>query len=343
MLVRSISQSETSLYNSKVTHPLQSYAWGEFRRKTGTGLERVGIFEGSTLVDAFQVTFHPVPHTSFTVGYLPKGTMPDQNMLEALKDLGKRHNALMIKLEPNVAQDISKPSGRDDITQFLLEHGCQSGRPLFTKYTFILPLGKSEAELLEQMRPKTRYNINLAEKKGVQIIEDSTEEGLVDYLRLMHETTKRQGFYAHGDEYFKQMWQTLQPTGMMHIFKAVYEGKTLTAWIMFIFNNTLYYPYGASSREHRDVMANNLMMWEMIKWGKARGCTSFDMWGSLGPDPDPKDPWFGFHRFKKDYGGTLTEFIGTYDYVLQPNPYKIFRKVEDWRWKVLRLRSKLGL
>lgn len=343
MLVRSISSYEKDVYNKTVTHPLQSYEWGEFRRNTGVGLERVGIFDQSKLIQGFEVTFHRVPHTSFTVGYMPKGTMPDEMMLGALQDLGKRHNALFIKLEPNVARDVAHQSAADAITTFLSEHGAVAGRPLFTRYTFILDLKKTEAELMEQMRPKTRYNIGLAQKKDVRIIEDSTERGLEEYLTLLAETTKRQQFYAHGTEYFQTMWKTLGQSGMMHIFKAVYQGKTVTAWVMFVFNKTLYYPYGASSREHRDVMANNLMMWEMIRFGKSQGCTSFDMWGSLGPNPDPKDPWFGFHRFKKDYGGTLTEFVGTYDYVLRPMEYNVFRFVEGWRWKLLRLRSQLGI
>ena len=109
-----------------------------------------------------------------------------------------------------------------------------------------------------------------------------------------------------------------------------------------VFNGKLYYPYGASRSVHRDVMASNLMMWEMIQFGKQQGCDTFDMWGSLGPDPDKKDPWFGFHKFKEGYGGTLMEFVGTYDLVLDPIMYKIFRIAEDWRWKWLRLRARIG-
>jgi len=103
----------------------------------------------------------------------------------------------------------------------------------------------------------------------------------------------------------------------------------------------LYYPYGASRSAHRDVMASNLMMWEMIRFGKAQGCRMFDMWGSLGPEPDPNDPWFGFHRFKKGYGGDLVEFLGTYDLVLNEPLYKVFRVAENVRWKLLKLKARL--
>ena len=94
------------------------------------------------------------------------------------------------------------------------------------------------------------------------------------------------------------MWLTLQPAGMAKLMKAAYQGETLVSWILFKFNNVLFYSYGTSSSLHRELMASNLIMWEAIRLGKRLGCSVFDLWGSLGPDPSPKDPWFGFHRFK---------------------------------------------
>jgi lipid II:glycine glycyltransferase (peptidoglycan interpeptide bridge formation enzyme) len=82
-------------------------------------------------------------------------------------------------------------------------------------------------------------------------------------------------------------------------------------------------------------------MWEMIRFGKQQGCSQFDMWGSLGPEPDKSDPWYGFHRFKQGYGGDLVEFVGTYDLVLQDMPYKLFRVANDIRWKFLKWKAKL--
>jgi lipid II:glycine glycyltransferase (peptidoglycan interpeptide bridge formation enzyme) len=342
MIIRPISPPERQQYDKVVNHPLQSFAWGDFRKRTGLFVERYGIFDGDKMVSGFQVSFHPLPHTNFMVGYLPKGPMPDESLLNAMRDIGRKHNALFIKMEPNVSASIGNPSAHAQIASFLLDHGCVPGRPLFTKYTFVLSLTPTEEELLAGMRPKTRYNLHLAEKKGVHVIEDTSIDGMMEYIKVLRETTTRQQFYAHDDQYFKNMWETLSPTGMLHIFKAVYEGKTLTVWIVFVFNGKLYYPYGASSRENKEVMASNLMMWEVIKYGKAQGCTSFDMWGSLGPDADPKDSWFGFHKFKEGYGGALTQFLGTYDYVLNFPIYKIFRIVENLRWKVLRFKARFA-
>ena len=177
--------------------------------------------------------------------------------------------------------------------------------------------------------------------KGVKIFENSTKEGMEEYIKILEETKNRQGFYAHSADYYKKMWQSLGDSGMIKIFNATYENQILVSWIMFVFNNTLYYPYGASRSAHRNVMASNLMMWEMIKYGKEEGNHTFDMWGSLGPDPDKKNPWYGFHRFKKGYGGQLMETAGSYDLVTNFPLYRIYRVGEELRWKWLRLKTHL--
>jgi lipid II:glycine glycyltransferase (peptidoglycan interpeptide bridge formation enzyme) len=343
MLIRVVKNEEQTLYDQIVDHPLQTWGWGEFRKQTGVAVERLGFYENGTLTRGLQVTFHPIPWLGKTAGYLPKAFTPDEDQLAALKTLGKQNNALFIKLEPNLSAPMSKAEAtHQPVRQFLLDHDCQPGRPLFTKYSFELDLTPTEDELFAKLNSKTRYNTRLAQKKGVQIVENSTQEGLDTYLKILAETTSRQGFYAHSPDYFQKMWDQLSQSGMMRIFNAVYQQTVLVSWIVFIFNDVLYYPYGASVRQHREVMANNLMMWEVIRFGKSQGCTKFDMWGSLGPEPDQKNPWYGFHRFKEGYGGQLMEFVGTYDLVLSPTLYTLFRRADGLRWKVLRLVKKVG-
>lgn len=343
MLVRALRDEEKQLYNNVVDHPLQSWEWGTFRKRTGVKVERVGFFLNGKLDKALQVTFHPLPVIGKTAGYYPKGFMPDDKQLSALKQLAEKYNALFIKMEPNVAQGIGSPSAHRTITDFLRTNDALPGRPLFAKYTFQIDLTQPEEKLFANLSSKTRYNVNLALKKGVKIFENSSQEGMEQYLEILQETTHRQGFYAHSPQYFKDMWQVLGKSGMIRIFNAVYQDTILVSWVMFIFNNTFYYPYGASRQIHRDVMASNLMMWEMIRQGQQLGCSKFDMWGSLGPDPDKKHPWFGFHRFKKGYGGKLVEFLGSYDLVMDHPLYKLFRVAENLRWKVLRMKTKLGI
>src|SRR4029079_4006527 len=108
------------------------------------------------------------------------------------------------------------------------------------------------------------------------------------------------------------MWETLKDKSekqlSAHLFIAEFEKQVLAAWILFVYDDVLYYPYGSSSNEHREVMASNLMMWEAIKFGKKLDLKKFDMWGALGPEPDEHDPWFGFHKFKQGYGSKLVEY-----------------------------------
>jgi len=190
--------------------------------------------------------------------------------------------------------------------------------------------------LMAKMQGKTRYNVRLAERKGVRVVKTVDDNSFKWFLKLLFEqTVKRQGFYAHSPEYFKTMWQSLKSSGMAQLLRAEYEGKTLAVFMVFVFNKVIYYPYGASTRNYKELMAPNLLMWEVIKLGKKLGCKTLDMWGSLGPKPNKKDDWYGFHRFKQGYGGDLVEFIGSYDLVINPKLYPIYKTADALRWKTL--------
>ena len=342
MLIREITSKDKSRFDAVATHPLQSYGWGEFRRETGLKVERVGIFEGKKLTQGVQVTIHPLPKTKYTVGYFPKGTIPNDNQLKVLTGIGKRNQCLLIKIEPNLGVKIRQ--GRQDahqaIKNYLLQKGFVSGRPLFTNYSFQINLRESEENLLARMKSKTRYNIRVAQRRGVTVKEENSAEAFEEYLDLLKETTARQQFYAHSLDYHRKMWKELRKAGIARLLVARFQGKMLVAWVVFVFNNVLYYPYGASSSAHRDLMASNLIMWEAMRYGKKLGCNKFDLWGALGPDASPKDPWFGFHRFKQGFGGDLIEFLGTYDLVFEPRLYKLYRLADAGRWAYLRAKAR---
>ena len=284
--------------------------------------------------EVYQITWHKLPKLNIYIGYCPKSVIPSPDTMEAIKNEALKNKAILVKFEP-YEKLTEKTIKRIEALKKTYDFG--QGKALFTKYTFQLDISKSEEELLKNMHQKTRYNIRLAEKKGVEIREDNSEEAFEEYWQLMEETTKRQGFYAHTKKYHRKMWQMMTSSGMGHLLKAAYQGETLTTWILFVLNGILYYPYGASSNKFREVMASNLMMWEAIRFGKKQGCKLFDMWGSLGPEPDTKDPWFGFHKFKQGYGGDLTEFVGTYDLVINSPGYYLYNLAEKLRWSVLKI------
>ncbi len=295
-----------------ITHPLQTPAWGEFRKTMGIDVVRTG---------GWQLTFHKIPHTPWTVGYFPKGPKPTKEMIEKLLALGKQKNAIFIQLEPNTTVKINLQP---------------SHHPLFTKYTFILDLTKSEDELAAGMHPKTRYNIKVAQKHNVMVAEDNSPAAFKEYLRLTEETTSRQGFFAHNKNYHKTMWKIMREAGLAHLFTASYEGRVLSAWIVFVWGDTVYYPYGSSGRNHREVMAPTLLLWEIAKWAKQKGLKRFDLWGAMGPNPDVHDPWYGFHRFKQGFNPQLIEFSGSFDLVIKPFLYSLYTLADTIRWKLLK-------
>lgn len=328
-----VSSRAKKKFNKLALHPLQSWEWGEFRRDTNVGVVRWGVYKKSKIVEGVQVTLHKIPGVSWTVGYLPKGRFPGIAQVRALRKIAKEYKCIFIKCEPMVEL---KGLGKNRF-DYLKRKGFVPGKPLFTRYNFELDLNFSEDELFANLKSKTRYNVRLAKKKGVKVSIDNRDEAFERYLELTKETTKRQGYYAHSQQYHRKMWDKLVKGKIARLIKAEYKGEVITAWILFKHAEVMYYPYGASSRKHQSVMANNLVMWEAIKLAKKEGCTTFDMWGALGPNPDKNDPWYGFHRFKEGYGGRHVEYMGTYDYVARPFLYKLFRIADSIRWSVLRM------
>lgn len=305
-----------------MTHPLQTTEWGEFRRQWGNEVltTKYGI-----------ITTHKIPLTSYKIGIFEKGPRPTAQMTKELKKLGTKNNLIFIKLEPNFAKASLG-------TAQLESWGLVRGKTLFTPTTFVIDLTKSEEELLKNFTSKTRYNIRLAQKHGVGVVEDNSDKAFEKYLKLTFDTAKRQGFYAHTPRYHKLMWRYLnqQPTTnnlqpIAHLLTATYNNEIITTWILFAHDGVLYYPYGASSDKYRNVMANNLMMWEAIKLGKKLGCTSFDLWG--------REEGKGFTRFKEGYNPKVVEFLGSWDLVINKPLYYVYRCAEYIRWLILRLKT----
>ncbi len=307
-------------------HPLQSWYWGEAREKTGLEVLRIGEFEGEDLKNIFQITIHKTPFFPIKLGYLPRSRLPSKKTLDFLKKTAQEKNLAFIKLEPYVKKE--EISGKEDF--FKYPNLEKSPHPLFPKWTIMLDLQKKEDELLANMKSKTRYNIRLAQRKGVVVRQMDNEQGFKIFSRLYFETCKRQNYKGHTPEYHKIIWQTLKEK-VAHILIAFYKNEPLAAYEIFLYKDTLYYPYGGSSTKHRNLMSTNLLMWETILFGKRHGAKIFDMWGSLPPEYDQSHPWAGFTRFKQGYGGKFVEFIGTWDLIIDKKKYLIFSNLYKLR------------
>ncbi len=312
--------------NQKANHPLQSYEWGEARREMGIEVKHFDTDEAS-----FQLTIHPLPFTSYKIGYLPRSVFPPENILNQMSEFGQKNKLIFIKIEPD---DTKILNYKLPTTDYQLQ---PSSHPLFPEWTQILDLNKSNEELLKSFHSKTRYNIRLAQKKGVIVREMSNDRGFEIFSKLYFETCKRQHYYGHTNEYHRIIWKHLK-NEIAHILVAYYQDIPLAAYELFYFKNTLYYPYGGTSNEYRNLMASNLLMWESILLGKKLGATKFDMWGSLPPDFTDTNSWTGFTRFKEGYGTKFVQKIGSFDLVINPQLYKLYNLVYMFREKFLSLK-----
>lgn len=310
----------------KSTHPLQTPAWAEFRKAWGNEILKTpyGL-----------ITVHRLPFTKLKIGIFEKGPVPNSHMLQDLGRIGKEYKLIFIKLEPNyvIKKDNISCTDEKKVIKLLNKFGAVRGKRLFTPETFWIDLTKSEEDLLKSFSAKTRYNIRLAQRRGVVVSEDNSDKAFAQYLKLTFETAKRQGFYAHTKHYHQLMWKYLRKANIAHLLIATYKKEVLAAWILFAYDGFLYYPYGASSSKHKNVMANNLMMWEAIKFGKSLGLATFDLWG--------KEEGKGFTKFKEGYNPKVVKFVGTWDLVINKNLYFAYRLAEKIRWQFLHLKSRL--
>ena len=317
-------------YNKAAYHPMQTWEWGKARKKMGISLLRLGEFEKNVLKNVYQVSFHKIPYTNYKIGYLPRSIYPQSDILNFLLSYAKKNNTIFIKIEPYVRKDDTNKL-IENYKEFTI---IKSQHSLFPKWTQVLDLTKPESVLLSQMKSKTRYNIRLAKKKGVEIKEMSNEQGFEIFSKLYFETCKRQKYHGHNQKYHKILWESFK-NNIAHIIIAFYNNIPLASFELFYFKNILYYPYGGTSLKHRNLMSSNLLMWEAIRLGKELGAKTFDMWGSLAPDYDNNSDWSGFTRFKQGYGCKFVEMAGSFDLVINKGMYKLYGLGHKLRKKIL--------
>ena len=297
------------------THPnahlLQTGEWGEL--KSAFGWKAVHVVNKKS---GIQILFRKLP-LGFTIGYIPKADFDDSLWAE-IDFVSKRNHAIFIKLEPDLWSD-QKPDTWNVILR-TSPHNIQPPR------TLIVDIKDSEEEILARMKQKTRYNIRLAEKKGVTV---RAWNDIESFHKMMLGTGERDGFGVHSLEYYKRAYELLHPKGMGELLVAEYEGKQLAALFVARNGNRAYYLYGASTDEERNRMPTYLLQWEAMKWAKACGCEEYDLWGV--PDEEEAileanfekrhDGLWGVYRFKRGFGGQLKRAVQAMDRVYHPLLY----------------------
>ena len=233
-------------------------------------------------------------------------------LMYAAKKLAAQEKAYVIKIDPDV------PSNQTDFVKMLEENGFRTRdtgknfEAIQPRYVFRLYLnGRSEEEILASFHQKWRYNIRLATKKGVEV-RICGKEMVADFARIMVETGLRDNFATRPPEYFSAMLDNFGEK--CRLYMAFYEDKPIAGTLAIHYGDKVWYLYGASSNEYRNLMPNYLLQWRMIQWAIETGCRVYDFRGVSG-DISEDNPHYGLYRFKQGFHGEFTEFVGEYDYV----------------------------
>lgn len=306
------------------THVVQSTEWGEFKTAYGTPAYRVADV---------QYTLHKIPFTEFYYAYAPKVDPTKINFVELRKSLEKQRCIAINFDVPNVV----KGTGEELSALEIFKDCVKSPRDQFAKFNILLDITQSPEELMEKMHYKHRYNIKYAERNGVTVKKAQDEKDFDTFFELYKATAVRQKYYIHPRNYYLAIWKKLHPLNMCEILTAYYNDKPLASWMFFIHEGILYYPYGGSSDEHRNLNASTLVAWEGIKMGKSLNCVSFDMWGASKDIKNVSDPWYGFTNFKLKFGGKYVEYMDSYDFVLNRTAYDLFNTANSLRWTILKI------
>lgn len=196
--------------------------------------------------------------------------------------------------------------------------------------TIYLDLRPSTDEILHRMRPKTRYNIGLAQRKGVQVRIAGIEQ-INTWYSLYTETAHRNNIYLNDLKYFEAVLlaksHSTQSPADVRLLIAEAEGKALAAMFLIITGNRGSYLYGASSSLHRSYMATYALQWEAMCISKQLGCIEYDMFG-VSPTADPSHPLYGLYKFKSGFGGNIYHSLGAWDYPLLEVDYQTYRYLE---------------
>lgn len=320
-------------------HILQTAEWGQLKAAFGWTPERLALLEDGDPRAGALVLYRRLPAGLGTLAYVPRGPLGDwegdemQELLEALVAAARARRAIALILEPDLPDE---PRWRERLAALGWRPSpLESVQP---RRTLILDIRRSEADILAAMKPKTRYNIRLAERKGV-MVREGTEADLPAFHRLMAETAARDRFHVHAPAYYEQAYRLFVPAGMARLLMAEVEGEPVAALMVFALGRRAWYFYGASGDAHREKMPTYRLQWEAIRWARAQGCAEYDLWGV--PDEDEErleaefthrqDGLWGVYRFKRGFGGRLVRTVGAWERPVHPLLYRLYARLVAYR------------
>jgi peptidoglycan pentaglycine glycine transferase (the first glycine) len=326
MAVISASEWDCFLEKYPNAHILQTRLWGEF--KASFGWKPVYIQSSSS---GGQLLFREIPF-GFSLGYIPKGPIGPvhKELMDEIIDQCNVEKAIGLYLEPDCWEAEFDP-------QLLLNLQFNQSRiSIQPRRTIIVSLEGSEDNLLERMKQKTRYNIRLAQKKGV-IVEPSLDIEI--FIQLMNQTSRRDQFSIHDPNYYRLVFKEFSGNNKCELLIAKFNNKPIAALMVFFHGKRAWYFYGASSDEERNKMPAYLLQWEAMKYASRQGCTEYDLWGV--PDNDEvfleenfmvrDDGLWSIYRFKRGFGGKLVRSAGVFQKEIKPLLFKPYQLAINFR------------
>ena len=344
--VREVHSADAAVYDAFVaSHPqggiLQSWAWGELRSRQHWEPVRLMARDANGRVcGAALVLCRQLP-VGGSLLYLPRGPVLDycddrtlDALSAALRRLGERRRAVLCKIDPPVTPPDPRVLRALTTRGFVIGHRRGRFEGMQPRYSVVVPLEGGADAVLARCHAKTRYNIRLAQRRGVEVRRGGRGE-LAIFHRLLDVTCARNGFAERRLPYFEQVWDALAPGGHLELYLAAYEGQDVAAGILFRFGDKAVYAYGASADTHREVMAPYAVQWAMLSRAIACGCASYDMTG-VPRHLEPDQPGYGLYRFKRGFWPEVSVYAGEYDLPLQPALYRLWQVVEPayWGWNV---------
>jgi len=303
---------------------LQSQLWAKFKEEFGTPVVNAGNV---------WYTKHAIPFSGKYYGYAPRVDPLVVDFVPLVKSL-EDNNCVALHFDvPNVVKGTKEESLATDV---LKRHCVVSPRDEFAKGNFLVDLSQSEDELNSKLHTKQRYNINYARKKGVLVTEDHSDKAFDKFYELYSATGKRQKYYFRSKKYIGKIRELFGVDDQVRILSAEIDGKILASWFLLAYGDTLYYPYGGSSEDFKNLQASCLIGWEAILYAKRHHFKTFDMWGAAVDLDDVTDQYYGFSNFKAKFGGKHVIYIDSYDLVINAGLYNLFNTANKLRWKILK-------
>jgi peptidoglycan pentaglycine glycine transferase (the first glycine) len=319
-------------------HFQQSWEWGELAPRLGGRVTRLAVCRDGQLVGGMQLFINPIRGGGTTLLYVPRGpaiTTPSIEvlgpLLDAARQVGAADRSIGLRLEPNV------PEGAGVWTDRLSSLGLRpTWPPSQPRSSWVLDIAADEDALLAGMKQKTRYNIRLAGRKGVTASE-GTEADLDAFYALYEETSVRDDFFIQEKEFYREMFSRFRAAGQFCLLLARLGDRTIAAVTLVRFGSTCWYVHGASSNEHRNLMATYLLQWEAIQRAKRWGCALYDFRAI--PDRLEEDQdMYGVYRFKEGFGGRAVTAMHTYAAAYQPTLFGLWQAyfsgrfaLQEWR------------